>query len=82
MPATLNKISKTSSFKSVLSAVKKLSAEEKQLLHLQLFSTDALHEMNQFELALKKNKKAVKKSDEDIVNLTRNYRRKQYANTK
>jgi adenine-specific DNA methylase len=82
MPATLNRISKTSSFKSVLSAVKKLSAEEKQLLHLQLFSTDALNEMKQFELALKKNKKAVKKSDEDIVSLTTNYRKKQYANTK
>jgi hypothetical protein len=82
MPNTLNKISKQFSFKSVLSAVKKLSTEEKQLLHLQLFSTNALHEMKQFESALKKNKKAVKKSDEDIVTLTTSYRKKQYANTK
>jgi hypothetical protein len=82
MPNTLNKISKQFSFKSVLSAVKKLSTEEKQLLHLQLFSTDALHKMKQFESALKKNKKAVKKSDEDIVTLTTSYRKKQYANTK
>jgi hypothetical protein len=82
MSTTLNSISKTSSFKSVLSAAKKLSAEEKQLLHLQLFSNNALNDMKQFELALKKNKKAIKKSDEEIVSITKNYRRKQYANTK
>jgi hypothetical protein len=82
MPNTLNKISKQSSFKSVLSAVKKLSSEEKQLLHLQLFSTDALNQMKQFELALKKNKKVVKRSDEDIVSITTNYRIKQHANSK
>jgi hypothetical protein len=57
MPNTLNKISKPSSIKSVLSAVKKLSVEEKQLLHLHLFSSDAVNEMKQFEVALKKSKK-------------------------
>ncbi len=82
MAATLNRVSKTSSFKSVLSAVKKLSAEEKQLLHLQLFSNDVLNEMKQFELSLKNNKKTIKKSAEDIVSLTTNYRKKQYASTK
>jgi adenine-specific DNA methylase len=82
MSSTINNLSKDSSFKSVLSAAKKLSAEEKQLLHLQLFSSNALNEMKQFELALKKNKKAIKKSDDDIVSLTTKYRRKQYGNTK
>jgi len=72
--------SQTSSFKNILSAAKKLSAEEKQLLRLQLFAADALSEMKAFELQLKKKKKPLKKSDEGIVNLTTSIRRKKYAN--
>ena len=44
------------SFKSILSAVKKLSAEEKQVLRLQLFAADALSEMRAFESRLKQKK--------------------------
>lgn len=52
MPAAIK--TEASSFKTVLSAVKKLSAEEKQLLRLELFAADALSEMRAFELQLKK----------------------------
>lgn len=74
--------SQTPSFKNILSAAKKLSAEEKQLLRLQLFATDAVGEMKAFESQLKKKKKTVKKADEEIVNLTTSIRRKKYANAK
>lgn len=70
------------SFKNILSAAKKLTPEEKQLLRLQLFAKDSLSEMKAFELKLKKKKKRVKKSDEEIVNLTTSIRRKNYANAK
>ncbi len=69
-------------FKTVISAVKKLSAEEKQLLRLQLFAADALAEMKSFELQLKKSRKPVKKTDDEIVNITTSIRRKKYANAK
>ena len=81
MPAT-TKIKTVSSFKTVLSAAKKLSIEEKQILRLQLFSTDALSEMKAFEAQLKKKKSLVKKIDEEIVNLTTSIRNKKYANAK
>ncbi len=66
----------------MLSAVKKLSAEEKQLLRLQLFSADALSEMKSFELQLKKSKKPVKKTEGEIVSITTSIRSKKYANAK
>lgn len=66
----------------LLSAIKKLSVEEKQLLRLQLFANDALAEMKAFELKLKKKKTPRKKSDEDIVKLTTSIRRRRYANPK
>jgi hypothetical protein len=71
----------TTSFKTVLSAVKKLSAAEKQLLKLQLFATDALAEMKSFELQLKKSRKPVKKTDEEIVSITTSIRRKRNASS-
>ena len=69
-------------FKNVLSAVKKLSAEEKQLLRLQLFSADALVEMKAFELQFGKKSKRLKKTDDEIVKLTTSIRRKKYDNSK
>jgi hypothetical protein len=72
----------TASFKTVLSAVKKLSAAEKQLLRLQVFANDALSEMKSFELQLKKNKKPVKKTDEEVVSITTSIRRKRNASSK
>ena len=66
-----------SSFTKILSAIKKLSREEKQVLYLQLFSTDALKKMKEFESKLKKKKKPVViKTDEEIVLLTTSIRRK------
>lgn len=82
MPATTKIKTPSSSFKTVLSAVKKLSIEEKQILRLQLFSADALSEMKAFEIQLKKKKSLVKKTNEEIVNLTTSIRRKKYANAK
>jgi len=80
MPAP--KIAKPSSYKNILTAVKKLSPEEKQLLRLQLFAKDALGEMKSFELELKKKKSLAKKTDAEIVALTTSIRRKNYADTK
>ena len=80
MPAT-TKI-KATNYKTVLSAVKKLSGEEKQLLKLQLFAPDALSEMKAFEIQLKKKKGSLKKTDEEIVALTTSIRSKNYANAK
>jgi hypothetical protein len=82
MPA-IKKIKKRAfSFKIFLSAVKKLSKEEKQLLRLQLFAVDALREMKEFESQLKKKKPLVKKTDAEVVSLTNSIRRKKYAYAK
>ena len=48
-------------YKNILSAVKKLTPEEKQLLQLQLFGKDALSEMKSFEIELKKKKPVIKR---------------------
>lgn len=82
MAATPKIKTQASSFKTLLSAVKKLSVEEKQLLRLQLFAPDALSEMKTFEAQLKKKKSLVKKTDEEIVSLTTSIRRRKYANAK
>lgn len=82
MSGTIKIQPQTTSFKTVLSAVKKLSAAEKQLLRLQIFATDALAEMKSFELQLKKNKKPVKKTDDEIVSITTSIRRKRNASSK
>jgi hypothetical protein len=74
--------SQADSFNTVLSAVKKFSAEEKQLLRLQLFAADALSEMKVFEAQLKKRKKSVIKRDDDIVKLTTSIRLKKHAEAK
>jgi len=71
------------SLKSVLSAIKKLSLEEKQLLRLKLFAPDALSEMKAFEALLKKKKKpSVRRTDDEIISLTTSIRQKKYANGK
>lgn len=72
----------TASFKTALSAVKKLSATEKQLLRLQVFGSDALAEMKSFEQQLKKNKKPVKKTDDEIVSIVTSIRRNRNARSK
>lgn len=82
MSATTKTKLQASTFKNVLSAVKKLTVEEKQLLKLQLFASDALSEMKAFELQLKKKKPLLKKTDEEIVAVTTSIRRKKYANAK
>ena len=82
MSGTIKIQPQTASFKTVLSAVKKLSVAEKQLLRLQIFATDALAEMKSFELQLKKNKKPVKKTDDEIVSITTSIRRKRNASSK
>jgi hypothetical protein len=69
-------------FNTVLSAVKKLSDEEKQLLRLQLFGKDSLSEMKAFEVQLKKKKRLVKKKDNEIVKVTTSIRNRNYAETK
>jgi hypothetical protein len=61
-------------FKSLLSAAQKLSVEEKQLLRLKFFGNDAIDEMKAFEKALQKKRPVTKKSDKDIVILTRTIR--------
>jgi hypothetical protein len=80
MPVAIKK--EIPSYKSVLSAAKKLTAEEKQLLWQQLFATDALNEMKAFEQQLKQTKPLIKKSDTEIVNLTSTIRTNRYAKAK
>ena len=55
MPVT-TKIKSSPAFKTAISAARKLSIEEKQLLKHQLFSADALLELKVFEAQLKKKK--------------------------
>lgn len=62
------------SFKSLLSAAQNLSAEEKQLLRLQLFGNEAIDEMKAFEKALQNKKPVAKKSDKEIVTLIKTIR--------
>jgi len=81
MQATTKMKTQSPSFKTVLSAVKKLSMEEKQMLRLQLFSTDAMKQMKDFEIELKKKKKFIVKTDDEIVSITTAIRRKKYATT-
>jgi hypothetical protein len=80
MPVAIKK--ETQSFKTLLSAAKKLTAEEKQLLRLQLFAADALSDMKAFELQLKQKKPLIKKSDTAIVTLTNTIRNNRYAQAK
>ena len=49
MQSTTKIKTQASFFKTILSALKKPSIEKKQLLRLQLFTTDALAEMKAFE---------------------------------
>lgn len=72
-------LAQSSSFKEILSAVKKLSAEEKQLLRLELFSSDLVAEMKAFESQLKKKKQLIRKSDDEIVSSTNSIRSTKYA---
>jgi len=77
-----SKIKSQLPFQAIISAVKKLTIEEKQLLRQQLFATDAIAEMRAFELQLKKKKASIKKTDEEIVSITTSIRAKKYANAK
>ncbi len=76
MPAKMKIKRKVFSFTTLLSAVKRLSDEERQLLRMQLFAPDALNEMKAFEAQLKKKKLLVKKTDAEAVGLTTSIRRK------
>ncbi len=80
MQSTTKIKTQASFLKTILSAIKKPSIEKKQLLRLQLFTTDALAEMKAFESQLKKMKPSVKKKDDEIVSITNSIRRKKYAN--
>ena len=55
------------SLNGVLAAAKKLTAEEKQILRIKLFSDDIVKEAKAFDAAMKKRKPAIKKTDEEIV---------------
>jgi len=82
MPATTKIKTQASPLKTLLSAIKKLSVEEKQFLRLQLLTPDALSDMKAFEAQLKKKKSLAKKTDEEIVSLTTSIRRRKYINAK
>lgn len=70
---------KKATLNSILAAAKKLSAEEKQLLKVNLFGEDIIREMKTFEAAMKKRKPAMKKSDEEIVGAVKKLRTKNAA---
>ena len=82
MPSTAKLKSQTSNFKMALSVVKKLTAEERYLLRLQLIGNDVINEMKAFESEMRKKKKPVKKTDDEIVAITKLIRKKQNAKRK
>ena len=67
---------KNISLSSVIAAAKRLSAEDKQLLKMKLFGDDALLQLKLFEKEMRKKKKSVKKSDDEIVNIVKKIRLK------
>jgi len=69
----------SASLSSVLSAAKKLSMEERQLLRIKLFANQGIKEMKEFEAALKKNRKPIKKKDAEIVSLVKAIRGKKFS---
>ena len=69
----------SASLNSVLSAAKKLSMEEKQMLQIKLFANQGIKEMKEFEAALKKNRKPIKKKDTEIVSLVKAIRGKKFS---
>ena len=66
----------SASLSLILSAAKKLSMEEKQLLRIKLFAKEGIKEMKEFEAALKKNRKPIKKKDTEIVSIVKAIRLK------
>ena len=66
----------SASLSLILSAAKKLSMEEKQLLRIKLFAKEGLKEMKEFEAALKKHRKPIKKKDTEIVSIVKAIRLK------
>jgi hypothetical protein len=72
---------KKSAYRSVLSAAKKLSPEEKQLLRMELFGNELLREAMLSELNTAKGKPVIKKSDAEIVKLVKSIRKRNYART-
>ena len=66
----------SASLSLILSAAKKLSMEEKQLLRIKLFAKEGIIEMKEFEAALKKNRKPIKKKDTEIVRIVKAIRLK------
>ena len=67
---------KAVSLNGVLAAAKKLSAEEKQILRIKLFSDDIIKEAKAFDAAMKKRKPLIKKTDEEIVRAIKKIRAK------
>lgn len=82
MPSTSKIKQQTSNFKMALSVVKKLTAEEKYLLRWELFGNDAINQLKAFESEMRKKKKPVKKTDDEIVAITKLIRQKQNAKRK
>ena len=60
--------------KSIIAAAQKLSAEEKQVLKMKLFGDDAFLELKAFEKTMRKKRKPVKKSDDEIVSIIKKNR--------
>ena len=73
MPVVTEK-KKTVSLKSIIAAAKKLSTEEKQVLKMKLFGDDAFLQLKAFEKKMRKKRKPVKKSDDEIVSIVKKIR--------
>jgi hypothetical protein len=72
-----------SNYKTVLTAVEKLSPEEKQKLKNELFGLDAIAEMKSFEKEMSSKRKPIKKTDAQIVKIINTIRKNRaYANSK
>jgi hypothetical protein len=75
MPVVIEK-KKAVSLNGILAAAKKLSAEERQILRIKLFSDDILKEAKAFDAFMKKRKPLIKKTDEEIVKAIKKIRSK------
>lgn len=82
MPASQKINIPSPSLKLAMSAMKKLSDEEKKIIRMHFFSNEIIAEAKAFEARLRKKKKIFKKTDEEIVAITKSIRRKRYDSDK
>jgi hypothetical protein len=77
--AAIREKKKNVSLSGVLAAAKKLTVEDKHLLKMKLFGDEFIKQARAFDVAMKKKRPSVKKTDEEIVKSVRRIRAKNAA---